>query len=129
MKVIRELSKETDLKDINQIYVKGHKLAVRYSAGTILTFADCIVDSECENSLQDAADAKVKDCFVLENNTLYAKDGELVVIDSVVQDKVGVIAECEVAEKDGKKFFGSYSLLDDSFKEMVIAGENVYEVE
>lgn len=129
MKVIRELSKETDLKDINQIYEKGHKLAVRYSAGTILTFADCIVDSECENSLQDAADAKVKDYFVLENNTLYARDGELVVIDSVVQDKVGVIAECEVAEKDGKKFFGSYSLLDDSFKEMVIAGENVYEVE
>lgn len=130
MKIVRELSKKADLEEIKQIYEKGHKLAVRYKKGTILAFADCIVDSEGENSLLDVEDAKVKDCFVLENNTLYAKDGELVVIDSVVQDKVGVIAECEVAEKDGRKFFGSYSLLDYSVnKEMVIASKNVYEVE
>lgn len=129
MKIIRGLSKKTDLKEIKQIYEKGHKLAVSYAKGTILTFADCIVDSESEDSLLIVEDVKVKDCFVLENGILYAKEGELVVIDSVVQDKVGIIAECEVAEKAGRKFFGSYLLLEDGVEEMIIAGKNVYEVE
>lgn len=129
MKVIREISKSTTPRELDEIYERGHKIAVKYAEDTLLAFADCIVDDKGDMCLDDVGDVEVKDYFVLKENELYAKGGELVVIDSILYDKTGCLAECEVTSKEGRVFVASYCLLDENIKEMTIAGESVYEVE
>lgn len=129
MKVIREISKSITPRELDEIYERGHKIAVKYAEDTLLAFADCIVGDKGDMCLDEVGDVEVKDYFILKENVLYAKGGELVVIDSILNDKTGCLAECKVTEKDGRVFVASYCLLDEDVKEMTIAGESVYEVE
>lgn len=57
-----------------------------------------------------------------------AKSGELVVIEEVIQDKLGLLAFSVVAEVNGKKYEAEYHLLDLDSKGYSIAGNSVYEV-
>lgn len=129
MKVIREISKSVTKRELDEIYERGNKIAVKYAEDTLLAFADCIVDDKGDMCLDDIGDVEVKSYFVLKEHELYAKGGEPVVIDSILYDKTGCLAECEVTSKEGRVFVASYCLLDENIEEMTIAGESVYEVE
>lgn len=130
MKIIKEISKKTGFEDVKKIYDGGHKIAIKVEEDTLLEFTDCILDSDEEVSLFDYEDASLKDNFAIRNGAeLVAKKDELIIIDDVMEDKIGIIAYCHISKEGSKDFIADFHLYDDSNGCIEIFGNTVYEVE
>ncbi len=127
MKTTKELGKSVTPEEITEIYERDHKIAVKYSEKTLLAMENCITDSKGNVSLDEEQDVTVKDCFIVEDGEVFAKENELVVLDSVISSSN--IAKCVVAEKDDKVFIMGFCLFDEDESDFVIDADSVYEVE